>query len=67
MEAHPTEILGICGQETIGWLAYQGNHGCGDIQVEGEEFLLGKNREQASGVIDADGGLGVFHYARLNR
>lgn len=55
VEAHPTEILGICGQETIGWLAYQGNHGCGDIQVEGEEFLLGKNREQAAGVIDAEG------------
>ena len=55
VEAHPTEILGICGQETIGRLAYQGNRGCGDIQVEGEEFLLGKNREQAAGVIDAEG------------
>lgn len=53
--AHPTEILGVYGKEPIGRLAYQGRHGCGDILMEGEEMLLGKNREQAGGVIEAEG------------
>ena len=34
---------------------YQGAHGCGDIFIEGTEFLLGKNKEQVNGVIDARG------------
>lgn len=53
--AHPTEILGTCNQEPKGKLVYQGIHSCEDIWVEGEEFLLGKNRRQAMGIIDAEG------------
>ncbi len=53
--AHPTEILGMCSQEPKGKLVYQGIHNCEDIWVEGEEFLLGKNRRQAMGIIEAEG------------
>lgn len=53
--SYPTEILGADSQEPMGKLIYQGHHGCGDILVEGEDFLLGKNRRQAAGVIDAEG------------
>ncbi|MCI9174074.1 MAG: FHA domain-containing protein [Lachnospiraceae bacterium] len=53
--SYPTEILGPCRQELMGKLIYQGFRGCGDILVEGEEFLLGKNGNQAAGVIDAEG------------
>ena len=53
--SYPTEILCTGSQEPMGKLIYQGIHGCGDILVEGEEFLVGKNRYQASGVIEAEG------------
>lgn len=52
---HPTEILGVCSQGPIGKLMYQGMHGCEDIWMEGEECLLGKNRQQARGIIEAEG------------
>lgn len=53
--SYPTEILCTGSQEPMGKLIYQGIHGCGDILVEGEEFLVGKNRYQAAGVIEAEG------------
>ncbi len=53
--SYPTEILCTGSQEPMGKLIYQGIHGCGDILVEGEEFLVGKNRHQAAGVIEAEG------------
>lgn len=53
--SYPTEILCTGSQEPMGKLIYQGIHGCSDILVEGEEFLVGKNRYQASGVIEAEG------------
>lgn len=53
--SHPTEILGIHRQEPAGKLIYQGIHGCTDFIIEGEEYLLGKNGQQANGVIDAEG------------
>lgn len=53
--AHPTEILGTRMQEPDGKLVYQGIHGCADILVSGDVFLLGKNRQQAMGVIEAEG------------
>ena len=52
---HPTEILGARTQEPAGKLVYQGIHGCEDILVSGEVFLLGKNRQQAEGIIEAEG------------
>ncbi len=63
--SYPTEILSPCRQELMGKLIYQGPGGCGDILVEGEEFLLGKNRYQAAGVIDAEGISRV--HARISR
>ncbi|MBO5486984.1 MAG: FHA domain-containing protein, partial [Eubacterium sp.] len=62
---YPTVILGIQSQEPIGKLVYQGVHGCGDILVEGDEFLLGKNHKQADGVIEAEG-VSRLH-ARISR
>lgn len=53
--AYPTEILGARMQEPDGRLVYQGMHGCADILVSGDAFLLGKNRQQAMGVIEAEG------------
>ena len=53
--AHPTEILGARIQEPDGKLVYQGIHGCEDILVSGDGFLLGKNRQQAAGIIEAEG------------
>lgn len=53
--SHPTEILGIHQEKPLGKLVYQGRHCCEDILIEGEEFLLGKNSEQVSGVILAEG------------
>lgn len=52
---HPTEILGARMQEPAGKLVYQGIHGCEDILISGEVFLLGKNRQQAEGIIEAEG------------
>lgn len=62
---HPTEILGVCSQELKGKLIYQGMHNCEDIWVEGETFLLGKNRQQANGIIEAEG-ISRLH-ARISR
>lgn len=62
---YPTVILGIQSQEPLGKLVYQGVHGCGDILVEGNEFLLGKNHKQADGVIEAEG-VSRLH-ARISR
>lgn len=53
--AHPTEILGARIQEPDGKLVYQGDHGCEDILVSGDAFLLGKNKQQAAGMIEAEG------------
>lgn len=50
-----TEILSVREKEPLGKLVYKGVHDCEDILVEGEEFLLGKNSEQVSGVILAEG------------
>lgn len=55
MPLHATEILAVQFPKPMGKLVYRGNHSCGDIQVEGEEFLVGKNSEQVSGVISAEG------------
>ena len=52
---HATEILVDFAHQPEGILVYQGAHGCGDIFIEGTEFLLGKNKEQVNGVIDARG------------
>lgn len=57
-EAKPeyaTEALGVYKPLPVGKLVYQGNHGCGDLIVEGEVCLVGKNQEQADGWIDAKG------------
>lgn len=62
---HPTEILGVHRQEPTGKLVYQGIHGCADFIIEGEEYLLGKNGQQADGVIDAEG-VSRLH-ARISR
>ncbi len=62
---HPTEILGVCNKHPVGKLVYQGAHQCEDILVEGESFLLGKNREQVDGVILAEG-VSRLH-ARISR
>lgn len=51
----PTEILGVRHKEPVGKLAYHGVHQCGDILIEGDCCLLGKNSEQVDGVILADG------------
>lgn len=53
--AHPTEVLGARMQEPAGKLIYQGIHGCADILVSGDAFLLGKNAQQAAGIIEAEG------------
>ncbi len=53
--SHPTEILDARQKEPLGKLVYKGVHSCEDILVEGEEFLLGKNSAQVSGVILAEG------------
>lgn len=55
MPPHPTEILGVRLKEPLGKLVYKGVHSCEDIQIEGEEFLVGKNSEQVSGVVLAEG------------
>lgn len=52
---HATEILAAGFSKPMGKLVYRGVHACEDIQVEGEEFLVGKNSEQVSGVILAEG------------
>ena len=51
----PTEILTAFGAEPMGKLVYQGIHACGDILIEGEIFLLGKNSAQVNGVVSAEG------------
>lgn len=63
--AYPTEILGLCIQEPVGKLIYQGIHGCKDILVAREEILIGKNKDQAEGVIEAEG-ISRLH-ARISR
>ncbi|MCI9136821.1 MAG: FHA domain-containing protein [Lachnospiraceae bacterium] len=55
MFIRPTEILSGGQQRTLGKLTYQGIHGCGDIWITKETFLLGKSRQQAEGIIDAEG------------
>lgn len=52
---YPTEILGVNSQLIMGKLIYQGIHNCTDILIERDEFLLGKNRQQVHGVIEAEG------------
>ena len=44
---------------------YQGIHGCQDIFITGDEFLIGKNRQQAQGIIEAQG-VSRLH-ARISR
>ncbi len=51
----PTEILGVRQREPVGKLVYHGVHLCGNILIEGDSFLLGKNSEQVNGVILAEG------------
>lgn len=51
----PTEILGVRQDVPVGKLVYHGIHLCGDILIEGDSFLLGKNSEQVNGVIPAEG------------
>ena len=48
-------LLGARMQEPAGKLIYQGIHGCADILVSGDAFLLGKNAQQAAGIIEAEG------------
>ena len=62
---HPTEILAVRGGEPVGKLMYQGIHGCQDIFITGDEFLIGKNRQQAQGIIEAQG-VSRLH-ARISR
>lgn len=50
-----TEILADYGQRPEGILVYQGRHGCEDIYIDREEFFLGKNKQQANGIINARG------------
>lgn len=52
---YPTEILKGDQQEIRGKLVYQGIHGCRDLVIIGEEFLLGKSAQQAEGIIEAEG------------
>ena len=65
VQLHPTEILAVRGQDPMGKLIYQGIHGCGDILITGDEFLIGKNRQQAQGIIEAEG-ISRLH-ARISR
>lgn len=65
MWVRPTEILSGGQQRTLGKLTYQGIHGCGDIWITKETFLLGKSRQQAEGIIDAEG-VSRLH-ARISR
>ena len=62
---HPTEILSVRQGGTLGKLTYRGLHQCADFQIEGDSFLLGKNSEQADGVISAEG-VSRLH-ARISR
>ena len=50
-----TEILADYGQRPEGILVYQGRHGCEDIYIDRDEFFLGKNKQQANGIINARG------------
>lgn len=52
---YATEILVDFAHQPEGILVYQGAHGCGDLYIEGAEFLVGKNKDQVHGVIDARG------------
>lgn len=52
---HPTEILGVQKKKPVGKLVYQGVNSCEDILIKGENFLIGKNREQVDGIISAEG------------
>ncbi len=61
----PTEILSARQEGAMGRLAYRGIHQCEDFQIKGESFLLGKNSEQADGVISAEG-VSRLH-ARISR
>ena len=50
-----TEILSSSEDGLSGKLVYRGIHDCEDLFVEGESFLIGKNEDQADGVISAEG------------
>ncbi|MCI8484165.1 MAG: FHA domain-containing protein [Lachnospiraceae bacterium] len=52
---YPTEILKEDQQKLRGKLAYQGIHGCEDLVIAGEEFLVGKSVQQAEGIIEGEG------------
>lgn len=65
LAVRPTEVLSAGKQGPVGKLTYQGIHGCGDIWIEGETFLLGKSRQQAEGIIEAEG-VSRLH-ARISR
>lgn len=52
---YPTEIIGVRKKEPIGKLVYHGAQSCEDIMIDGDSFLLGKNREQVNGMIPAEG------------
>ncbi len=50
-----TEILCLRKVEPQGKLVYRGSNGCPDIRIDKDIFLVGKNKEQADGIIDAEG------------